>query len=200
MYDYIREGKPFVFTYWHEDNLAGPVELFRFTGEFPTVAMVSPGRIGGIMKRILHHFGLRTVHGSSSKGGIKAIEEMTDLANAERIAVFVAADGSRGPSRVAAWGAIYLARDTGLPIIACRGWPEKKIIFKRTWMKLAWPLPWGRAVCLTSEPMFIPKEATKEDLRGFRSRLEEVMNDQAEASVAYFETGPEAVALWPKAG
>jgi lysophospholipid acyltransferase (LPLAT)-like uncharacterized protein len=83
------------------------------------------------------------------------------------------ADGSRGPPRRARWGAIYLARDTGLPIIAARAWGDNLVILERTWMRLALPKPWGRAVVLSAEPLVVPGDAGEgEALDRYRLELE----------------------------
>ena len=199
LYDYLREGRPFIWTNWHEDAFLTVLEATHFTGNHPTICMGSPGRIGRSVGSLLTHYGLEMVHGSNSLGGIEAINQISEQVNRTGSSVLLSADGSRGPTRVAAWGATYLAKNTGLPIIVGRGWAEHLIILEKTWMNLALPLPWGRAVYLTSEPMFLSKEATKEELRAFRARLEEVLNEHADASVAYFEHGPEAAAGWPQA-
>jgi len=200
MFDYIREGKPFIFALWHEDTLPTAMEYVRYSKQFPTIAMVSPGKFGVILTFLLGHYRIPVVQGSNSLRGVEAVREITDRVNRGDLSVLIMADGSRGPSRKAQWGAVHLAKHTGIPIIACRGWTQHQIILEKTWMKVALPLPWGRGVFLSSDPLFVPSKATKAELTEYRAKLEEMMNEQADASVAYFEEGPEAVAAWGKAG
>jgi lysophospholipid acyltransferase (LPLAT)-like uncharacterized protein len=84
------------------------------------------------------------------------------------------ADGSRGPPRRARWGAVYLARDTGLPIVPARAWGDNLVILERTWMRLALPKPWGRAVVMSGEPLRVPADAKEEaELDAYRLELEQ---------------------------
>jgi lysophospholipid acyltransferase (LPLAT)-like uncharacterized protein len=109
----------------------------------------------------------------------------------ERRSVFLMADASRGPARKARWGAVYLARDTGLPIIAARAWGDSLVILERTWMRLALPKPWGRAVVLTADPLVVPPDAREgEGIDRYRLELERRLEALVARADAWF-AGPD---------
>lgn len=189
-WEYLRQDRPCIVTLWHEDAFTTSFEYVRHTrAGYRSLAMVSAGRIGMGIGYLVTLFGMTPVHGSRRRKGVKAVRRLTEMVREDPRSVYIMADGSRGPSREARWGAIYLARDTGLPIIALRGWCDRAIILEKTWMKLALPLPWGRRVVLSSEPIFVPADADKAELERKRAELERRMNDLADASVAWFREG-----------
>ncbi len=200
LFAYIRDGKPCIVAMWHQDVFPLMYELFRYTPTYPSYFMVSDGRVGTTGGYALNKFGVSCVLGSGSRSGVKAIEELSDRARRESRSVFVMADGSRGPARQARWGAVYLARNTGLPLVPVRAWGDNLMIVEKTWMKLGLPKPWGKAVLLSGEPIFIPPGTTdKEDLDGYRLELEKRLNELVGAADAYFTEGPSAVeALGPR--
>jgi lysophospholipid acyltransferase (LPLAT)-like uncharacterized protein len=171
-FEYIRSGKPFILTFWHEDVLVFMFEMVRSFRSSPVLFMVSPGRTGDLGTYLLHLFGAKTVAGSGSLKGREAIDRIAEIVREQPQSVYILADGSRGPNQELRWGALHLARDTGLPIIGGRGWASHRVTLSWTWMRLALPLPWGRGVALTAEPLYIPADATKEDLKTYRAELE----------------------------
>jgi lysophospholipid acyltransferase (LPLAT)-like uncharacterized protein len=162
LFEFIREGEPCIVALWHQDVFPLMLKLSGYTPSYPTYFMVSHGRIGAIGARLLNLWGIECVAGSRSRRGIEAVRELTRRVREERRSVFLMADASRGPPRQGRWGAIYLARDTGLPIIAVRAWGDNLVILRRTWMRLALPKPWGRAVLLSGEPLRIPADVELE--------------------------------------
>jgi hypothetical protein len=96
------------------------------------------------------------------------------------------ADGASGPPRQPRWGAVHLARDTGLPIVPARGWTDHLVTLRRTWMRLVLPWPWGRGVVLSGEPLRVPPDADKRALEAARAELERRLNVLAEESERYF--------------
>ncbi len=196
LFEYVKRERPCIITYWHQDSMPLLFELIRYTRGYPCSAMLSRGRIGDFSANLLAPWDFRFARGSNSGGGQEAILQLTQDARDEGRSLFCTADGSRGPAREARWGAIQLARDTGLPLILARAWGTNLTVFEKTWMKLGFPWPWGRAVYLSEGPIRVPAHATADELEEIRSDLERRLNRMAEASVAYVEQGPEAVADW----
>jgi lysophospholipid acyltransferase (LPLAT)-like uncharacterized protein len=173
LFEFIREGRPCIVALWHQDVFPLMLEFSRHTPSYPSCFMVSHGRIGTIGTRLLNLWDIDCVAGSRRHRGVDAVHELTRRAREEHRSVFLMADGSRGPPRQARWGAIYLARETGLPIIAARAWGDNLVILERTWMRLALPKPWGRAVVLSADPLVVPAAAGEGDaLDGYRLELE----------------------------
>jgi lysophospholipid acyltransferase (LPLAT)-like uncharacterized protein len=190
-FEYIRDGKPFILTFWHEDVLIFMFEMVRSFRTSPVVFMASPGRTGDLGTYLLNLYGADAVAGSGSLKGREAIERLTRRVRERPQSVYILADGSRGPNQELRWGSLHLARDTGLPIIAGRGWASHRVTLPWTWMRLALPLPWGRGVALTAEPLFVPADATKEDLRGCHAELQRRLDELVSVSANYFSEGKE---------
>lgn len=191
-FEFIRDGKPFIFTFWHEDCLALLFEMSRGLRQSPHLFMVSPGRTGNLGAYLLSLFDVETIAGSGSAKGINAVNRLGRRYRRKPSSIYILADGSRGPHQEMRWGALYLARDTGLPIIAGRAWSDSLFRLKRTWMGLALPLPWGRTVVLTSEPLYVPPDIEKEELEVHRADLQRRLDELAQASLDYFEKGKSA--------
>jgi lysophospholipid acyltransferase (LPLAT)-like uncharacterized protein len=174
LFEFIRQGRPCIVALWHQDVFPLMLKLFEYTPSYPSYFMVSHGRIGAIGTLLLNRWDIECVAGSRSRRGVDAVRELTRRVREERRSVFLMADGSRGPARQARWGAIHLARDTGLPIIAVRAWGDNLVMLRRTWMQLVLPKPWGRAVLLSADPLVVPADAAEgEALDRLRLALEE---------------------------
>lgn len=193
-FDLLEKGQPFIFTYWHQDQLPVLFEISRSFSFMPPLYMISPGRAGALGSSVLGVVGVETVAGSSSNKGWRAIRILSHRAKLYPQSVFILADGSRGPHQQVRWGAVNVARDTGLPIVAGRGWGNNLITLRWTWMKLVipFPRPWGRGVLLTSEPLYVKPDATDEELAACRDELQKRLDELTEASLDYFSGKPEA--------
>lgn len=191
-FEMIRDGKPYIFTFWHEDCLPLMFEMSRGLRKSPHMFMVSPGRTGALGSYLLTLFNTQSIAGSGSNKGVHAVRRLTRRFHREPASIYILADGSRGPNHEMRWGALYLARDTGLPIIAGRAWSNSLIRLAWTWMGLALPLPWGRTVVLTSEPLYIPEDADREQLEAHRAELQRRLDVLTQASLDYFEKGEAA--------
>lgn len=196
LFEYIEQEKPCIIAYWHQDSMPLLFELIRYTRGYPCSAMLSRGRIGDFSANLLAPWHFRFARGSNSGGGREALAQLTKDARDEGRAIFCTVDGSRGPAREARWGAVQLARDTGLPIIPARAWGTNLWVWEKTWMKLGFPLPWGRAVFLSDDPIRVPAGAGPEQLEETRLRLEERLNVMADASFAWAGGCPDAADPW----
>lgn len=187
LFDFIRENRPCIVALWHQDVFPLMFELFRYTSTYPSYFMVSHGRVGNIGTYFLNLWDVECVAGSGSRRGVEAVRELTRRVQAEPRSVLLMADASRGPARQARWGAIYLARDTGLPIVAARAWGDNLVILKRTWMRLALPKPWGRSVVLSAEPLGVPPDTEEgEALDVYRLELERRLEDLVARADGWF--------------
>lgn len=193
LFDFLRERKPYVFTSWHQDIFVAYFDLTWGFPNWPPLVMASPGRTGDIGSYLLRMFGAKPIAGSGSAHGQRAIESLTRRLRMEPRPVYIMADGSRGPDKEARWGALNVARDTGLPIIAGRAWSRSVVCLNWTWMRLALPLPWGRTVILTSEPLYVPADTPREGMQAYREELQRRLDALNQASLEYFEKGPDAV-------
>lgn len=105
-------GQGVIIAFWHGRQLMMPL---AYRGKEAHV-LISRHQDGEIIDRVVKRFGLRSVRGSTTRGGMVAIRQLIRLAKAGRDLV-VTPDGPRGPCEVVQPGIIYLAKITGFPIV-----------------------------------------------------------------------------------
>jgi lysophospholipid acyltransferase (LPLAT)-like uncharacterized protein len=164
----IRSGRPPIIAFWHGRILPG-MWVFRNRG---IVVMASANFDGQWIARIIEHFGYRTVTGSSSRGGARALLEMKrELERGYPVAF--ASDGPRGPARVAQPGALWLAGATGTPILpfhseASRCWTT------RSWDNTQVPKPFSTVASVIGKPVIVA-DTTEAAIETGREMLDETL-------------------------
>jgi lysophospholipid acyltransferase (LPLAT)-like uncharacterized protein len=86
----------------------------------------------------------------------------------------VTPDGPRGPRYQVHPGILRLAQATGRPIIGVTTHVRWKRVLK-SWDRFQVPLPFSRCELISSEPIFVPPEATEEDLAKLAARVAEAL-------------------------
>ena len=131
-------GRPMVIVLWHGELL--PI-LWAHRDQGISV-LISTHADGEIIARICESLGCRTVRGSSSRGGVRALLELVhELEQGHDVAI--TPDGPRGPRREFAPGAVVAAMRAGAPIIAFGA------VVDRAWRLGSWdrfvvPKPFAR--------------------------------------------------------
>jgi lysophospholipid acyltransferase (LPLAT)-like uncharacterized protein len=166
-----------LFSIWH-NRLALSLMIYRrcvqrFAPQRRMAAMVSASRDGGLLARVLEHFGVEPVRGSSSRRGPQALREM--IAWAERgYDLAITPDGPRGPCYQVQDGVILTAQLTGLPIVPVSyhlNWKCRP----KSWDRFQVPLPFARCRIRIGGVVRVPREATESERATLRERLEETM-------------------------
>ena len=160
-----RNGR-FIYVFWH-DTLLMPL-----TFRSHTHILISDHADGELIAQIARYFGFGAVRGSSTRGGVSAVRELIRIS--ERGHLCVTPDGPRGPRRRAQPGAVFLASQTGLPIVpigvgygnAWRG---------RGWDQFAVPKPFSQARAIWGEPIVVPKQMGVHHLKSSIRLLQERM-------------------------
>lgn len=105
--------EPFIAVFWHGEIL--PMAwVHRHIGIAPLISRHADGEV---IARIVEGLGYRTVRGSTTRGGVRALLESAALVE-DGITVAFTPDGPRGPRHEFAPGAVIVAQRTGRPIIA----------------------------------------------------------------------------------
>jgi len=125
--------------------------------------------IAGIIKRL----GYRVFRGSASRDGARALLEIIRGGKVCDLALTV--DGSRGPAEKVKAGAIFLASNSGLPLvpISCvspRSWRLK------SWDRFIIPKPFSRVEIVMGKHIVVPPNITKDDIRRFARDAEAAIN------------------------
>lgn len=163
--------KPYVLALWHGELL--PL-LWTHRNQGISV-LISTHADGEIIARIARSLGCRTVRGSSSRGGARALLELVRELREGHV-VAITPDGPRGPRRVFAPGAVVAAMRAGVPVVAL-GVTADRAWRLRSWDRLVVPKPFARLTVAYGPPTMVnaatPREAEEETPR-FRDLLMQV--------------------------
>jgi len=182
--DLLLAGCPVIYTTWHCHLLYPLYYVRRYYPQLPPlVVMASPSGDGEFIAQVARGLGFAVCSGSRRKGGVKALKQMADYFR-QGYSCGLIADGSRGPARVAQKGVLYLARETGAPILPLAVAARPKITFN-TWDRFELPLPFGRLALLVGEPLPVSPRDRGPALEARRQELEAGLNRLFLQSQAY---------------
>ena len=188
-------GERVIVALWHDRALMMP-PVAQSRGRRPCV-MVSAHRDGEIATRALRPWGIHSVRGSATRGGVggflrlvKAYREGYDLA--------VLPDGPQGPRHAAKPGVIHLARATGAAIFPL-AYAASRARRLRSWDRLLIPLPFSRVVYVGGEPLTVPRESNDDDMERLRLELQRRLDAVTAAADAAAATNPQQIDEWQEA-
>ncbi len=161
-------NRPALFAFWHGRQLP-LIHTHRNEG---VRVLVSQNRDGQYATNVLHSMGFRTVRGSSSKGGFKALREMADTLR-KGIDCAITPDGPRGPAETLKSGIAHISRLGGRPLIpmGTSGWPAVRF---SSWDGFILPLPFARVPIVEGRP--IPAVKREDDEQQWMERVETELN------------------------
>ena len=162
----VRGGRQPIMAFWH-GRILPATYYFRRRG---IVVITSENFDGEWIAGIIERFGYGTARGSTSRGGRKALLQLTRELETGRPAGFTI-DGPRGPARVAQPGAVWLAKATGHPVLpfhleADRHWTLK------SWDRTQIPKPFSTVAIAMGEPFDVPADADEAGIESARLQLE----------------------------
>jgi lysophospholipid acyltransferase (LPLAT)-like uncharacterized protein len=164
-----RAGRLPIYTFWHEDIFAG---TYFFRGR-RIVVMTSRSFDGEYIARFIQRFGYGAVRGSSSRGAVGALVELTRLVGKGCPAAF-SIDGPRGPRRVAKMGAVLLAKKTGQAVLPFALDPERFWSLK-SWDRMRIPKPFSRVCVRFAPPVYVAADADEAALDAKRDELQRAL-------------------------
>jgi len=167
----LTQGHLPIFTFWHVCILSA-TWFWRKRG---IVVMSSTSRDAEYTSRVINRFGYGAARGSATRGGARALAEMSECLNSG-IEVAFTIDGPRGPVYRAKPGAVTLARHTGQAILPFHIVTSKYIELP-TWDRLQIPLPFSRALVLSHEPIYVHKAAGGEEAAGKQEAVQSALDN-----------------------
>lgn len=160
---------PSIWCFWHRCVIPA---AYRFHGKKIAV-MTSQSYDGEYIARIIHKLGFSAVRGSSSRGGAGALLGMRrELELGNPVAFTI--DGPRGPRYVAKPGPVVLAKKTGLSI-GCFYVALERAWVLRSWDRMMIPKPFSRAAFYASGPMFVPSDASDEQMKTLHQQMQDTL-------------------------
>jgi lysophospholipid acyltransferase (LPLAT)-like uncharacterized protein len=173
-----RAGRQPIMAFWH-GRILPATYYFRRRG---IVVITSENFDGEWIAGIIERFGYRTARGSTSRGGPKALLQLTRNLAAGRPAGFTV-DGPRGPARVVQPGAVWLAKASGQPVLpfhleADRHWTLN------SWDRTQIPKPFATVALAVGEPFDVPADADDRAIEAARAKLEARLHDLEQQAAA----------------
>lgn len=161
-----RSGHQPIMAFWH-GRILPATYYFRRRG---IVVITSENFDGEWIAGIIERFGYGTSRGSTSRGGARALLQLSRDLSAGRPAGFTV-DGPRGPARVSQPGAVWLAKASGHPVLpfhceADRYWTLN------SWDRTQIPKPFATVAISVGEPFYVPRDADEQAIEEARQRLD----------------------------
>lgn len=164
------EGQ-FILSMWHGQQCV--VYSVKDKDNFYT--LISSSNDGEIIAEAALSLGVKSVRGSSKRHGTSAALSLIDKLN-EGSSIGIMVDGPRGPKGKVKDGIVNIAKLSGVPIIPVSWQSRQKTFVKfNSWDNFQIPFGPCKTVALFGEPIYIPKDATKEDMQEWCIKIEEAM-------------------------
>ncbi len=163
----------FILASWHQNTILGLLA----NRQFRLVAMVSRSKDGELIARFNKFMGIRSVRGSSSRGGKEAKRELIEILKNRDGVGAITIDGPRGPAHKPKAGVVDIARQSGVPIIplipiACNNW-----VFHKSWDKFRMPKPFTRVYILYGKPIWVDSSVKYEEFDRYKDLLTQRLDD-----------------------
>jgi lysophospholipid acyltransferase (LPLAT)-like uncharacterized protein len=185
--DLLQSEAPVIFALWHGHLLGCMYLATIYCRAKPAIAlMTSPSRDGQFISEIARGFGYQICPGSRRKGGFQALQHLVAHLR-QGLSAALTADGSRGPFHVAQKGVLYLARETGAPILPVAAAGSRRITLN-TWDNFEVPLPFGQTTFLVDAPLWIGPQDRGAALEKQRQDLEARLNHLFRRSQNFIRT------------
>lgn len=169
----LARNKGFIGALWHGRLVIAP---FLLPKKYPRKlhAVISLHNDGEFLTRIIEKLGAKTVRGSSSRGGLSALQQSITILEHGGI-VGVTPDGPRGPRMHIGGNIIGMAQKARVNILPITFATKKNITFK-SWDRFMLPLPFGKGVIIYGNAVEVPEDADKEELLQIKQKLENELN------------------------
>lgn len=178
---------PAIFVFWHgRSMMLSPIVAMRGMRSY---AVASRHKDGRMMAKIQRLFGLRSIYGSTSDGGISVLRSGVRVLRDGGYSICISPDGPGGPSLRVQDGALYFAKMSGAPIIPVCFSASRARLQKR-WDRYMVALPFGKITCNVGEPVFVNRRASAAEFEQIRHQLEDFMVRQMREMDAEFGYPP----------
>ncbi|MDE6250928.1 MAG: DUF374 domain-containing protein [Alphaproteobacteria bacterium] len=179
--------KPAIYVFWHgRSMMLSPIVCVRGMRSYAVASRHQDGRMMAKLQRL---FGLKSIYGSTSEGGLSVLRQGVRVLRGGKYSMCLSPDGPGGPSLRVQDGALYFAKMTGAPIIpvcfsASNGWLQNR------WDRYLVALPFSKITCKVGEPIFIDSKISADEFEKKRHDLEDFMVRQVREMDAEFGLPP----------
>ncbi|MEA1928864.1 MAG: lysophospholipid acyltransferase family protein [Candidatus Auribacterota bacterium] len=171
VWEYFQSGNNLIFAFWHSRFLMMPFLYRNYFRKDRMAVIVSQSRDGEIVGRFLDCFNIRSIRGSSSRGGKRAmVNLMRSVKDGWDVAV--TPDGPRGPRYKVQDGILTLASVTGVPILPASYAASLRFIVRSSWDHFRFPFPASRIKLVFGEPLPVGKNLKDKKRAALRDELQ----------------------------
>ena len=161
-----------VYASWHQRFFPG---ITVFATRKPIAIMISQSRDGEMVARVVDILGWRSVRGSSSKGGIRALKQLRSLTRlGYRVGHIV--DGPQGPFGVVKPGLLTIAQFAGTPILPVITSAQRRWVFN-SWDHFMVPKPFSKVFIRFAPPISVPRRLDADAFEVLRQDVEKQIKE-----------------------
>lgn len=180
-------GKRCVFAFWHRVI----IPISWWARDRGIVVMNTTAFDGQWTRKVIEWLGFGTAQGSSSRGGLRGLAVMAKRLG-EGLDCAFTIDGPRGPRYIAKPGPVMLARKTGCPVVVFHIGVDRGKTFEKTWDHFLLPKLFARAVILFAPPIFVPADATADELEAKHAEMQKALERVRDTAESWFALSEEA--------
>lgn len=170
-------GRPvndnYIAALWHNRLLLVSFVLKRFLPDRPGAGLISMSRDGDLVADLTQRFGFDVVRGSSSRMGASALRELSGVLKSGRD-VLITPDGPRGPAYELGSGIVFLAQQTGAPVVPVN-FEYSSCWQLKSWDRFILPRPFSKVRVILGPPHRVRSTSTPEEFEAERLRLQKAM-------------------------
>lgn len=180
-----KNGLPSIMSFWHNRLAMTPFASLAPKKQYPNyqfMALASKHGDGRFVGKVMEKFGMISILGSTndrrkpSRGiSFSSLKQIIDGLK-KGYSLCITPDGPRGPNQKINGEVVNLARISGAGILA-GSCSYSRFIELNTWDKFKIPLPFS-TICFyfDEKPLYIAKDAKREEVEKFKIMIEERMN------------------------
>jgi len=167
----IEARRPIIVCFWH-GRLA--MMTMAWPHPHPIKMLSSTHSDSQLIVRVINRFGIGTIFGSTTRGGVGALREILRAVQAGDH-VGITPDGPRGPRMRATAGLVVAAKLSGAPLVPISYSATRRVIF-RSWDRFLLPLPFGHLRFQVGEPQPVARGADEAAIEAARQGIEDALN------------------------
>lgn len=173
-------------AFWHR-CIFPAIWYYRGRG---IVVMNTTNFDGQWTRRVIEGVGFGTAQGSSTRGGLRGLMDMSRRLDAGEDVAFTI-DGPRGPRYIAKPGPVILARRSGQPIILFHIGVENGRTLEKTWDHFQIPSPFTRAIIVMAPPIYVPHDTDSSGLQEKQNEMQKTLERVRDIAESWYQTSPE---------
>ena len=165
-----KNDQNWIYSLWH-NNISYAAYLLK---RQKLLSLVSSSDDGRFAATVIQLFGNKTISGSTTRGGARALLAMIKGIKSGSIGA-ITPDGPRGPRYELQKGAVYIAQKSNSPLVPMHVESTRQWIFKKSWDKHKFPKPFSTIVISIGNPYYVDPKTDNKDLESERVNFEKEM-------------------------